>query len=722
MAAHGRATERWQNVLSDHRVFSELRHREKGEASRQGPSQLKNLICCLDGDLLVWSPEHKCFHIVRLSRLGADIPPENEQRLLCIHNPLFEVTQVLLSPAKRHIALIGTKGLMVLEVPGRWGKKSEFEGGEKAVNCRTIPFAERMLSSSTSLVLKQAIWYPCETLEPHLILLTSDNTIRIYSLRDHLTPIKVIPLSDSEEETSFSHIGRSYKASLGETAVACDFGPLVALSKGHGLHSKEETAYPLYILYENGETFLIYISLQNSSRKVGRLQGPLPMHPAAEDNYGYDACAVLCLPCVPSILVIATESGLLYHCVVLEAEDEDEQTSNKSWSSPDTDIVPSLYVCECVELELALKITATEDEGPMDSDFSCPIKLHRDPVCPSRYHCTHMAGVHGVGLTWFEKLETFLAACEEDKDSLHELATEQKCLVEHILCTKPLPCSLPAPIQGFWIISDLALGTAMICVTSEFECITRPLQTTICQPSPLLLCSQVDPNVSETLPRFLADVKGSFESHIRGILSRNSANPLLLNASNKDSSPPPEECLQLLSRAIQVFREEYALKQDLAREEIQRRVKLLIVQKEKQMEDLQHCKEERTSLKETAERLAEKYEEAKDKQEALINRMKAVLRNFYTQLCVLSDSERDMKKELQLTSDQLHQLGNAIKQIKMKTAYQEKQVEKEKSPSESNLTLNNYQKQTIQTVLKEEGEHIQEMVKQINSIRSHVNF
>lgn len=50
------------------------------------------------------------------------------------------------------------------------------------------------------------------------------------------------------------------------------------------------------------------------------------MHPAAEDNYGYDACAVLCLPCVPNILVIATESGMLYHCVVLEGEEEDDQT------------------------------------------------------------------------------------------------------------------------------------------------------------------------------------------------------------------------------------------------------------------------------------------------------------------------------------------------------------------------------------------------------------
>lgn len=42
-------------------------------------------------------------------------------------------------------------------------------------------------------------------------------------------------------------------------------------------------------------------------------------------------------------------------------------------------------------------------------------------------------------------------------------------------------------------------------------------------------------------------------------------------SSEKDLAPPPEECLQLISRATQVFREQYILKQDLAKEEIQRR-------------------------------------------------------------------------------------------------------------------------------------------------------
>lgn len=49
--------------------------------------------------------------------------------------------------------------------------------------------------------------------------------------------------------------------------------------------------------------------------------------------------------------------------------------SEKSWDSR-ADLVPSLYVFECVELELALTLAAGDDD-PLDSDFSCPIRLHR---------------------------------------------------------------------------------------------------------------------------------------------------------------------------------------------------------------------------------------------------------------------------------------------------------------------------------------------------------
>ena len=47
------------------------------------------------------------------------------------------------------------------------------------------------------------------------------------------------------------------------------------------------------------------------------------MHPPAEDNYGNDACAILCLPTMPPVVVISTCDGRLYHCVLLPREFED---------------------------------------------------------------------------------------------------------------------------------------------------------------------------------------------------------------------------------------------------------------------------------------------------------------------------------------------------------------------------------------------------------------
>uniref|UniRef100_A0A8V8TQD5 Nucleoporin 88 n=1 Tax=Homo sapiens TaxID=9606 RepID=A0A8V8TQD5_HUMAN len=635
--------ELWQTWLPNHVVFLRLREGLKNQSPTEAekpassslpsspPPQLltRNVVFGLGGELFLWDGEDSSFLVVRLrgpSGGGEEPALSQYQRLLCINPPLFEIYQVLLSPTQHHVALIGIKGLMVLELPKRWGKNSEFEGGKSTVNCSTTPVAERFFTSSTSLTLKHAAWYPSEILDPHVVLLTSDNVIRIYSLREPQTPTNVIILSEAEEESLVLNKGRAYTASLGETAVAFDFGPLAAVPKTlFGQNGKDEVvAYPLYILYENGETFLTYISLLHSPGNIGKLLGPLPMHPAAEDNYGYDACAVLCLPCVPNILVIATESGMLYHCVVLEGEEEDDHTSEKSWDSR-IDLIPSLYVFECVELELALKLASGEDD-PFDSDFSCPVKLHRDPKCPSRYHCTHEAGVHSVGLTWIHKLHKFLGSDEEDKDSLQELSTEQKCFVEHILCTKPLPCRQPAPIRGFWIVPDI-LGPTMICITSTYECLIWPLL-----------------------------------------------------------------------------------------------VKLLCDQKKKQLEDLSYCREERKSLREMAERLADKYEEAKEKQEDIMNRMKKLLHSFHSELPVLSDSERDMKKELQLIPDQLRHLGNAIKQVTMKKDYQQQKMEKVLSLPKPTIILSAYQRKCIQSILKEEGEHIREMVKQINDIRNHVNF
>lgn len=712
-------TEQWRNYLPNHSFFTKIRENDQSEPNGNERGVAKNLIFCLGGDFFLWDEAARAFYTTNLQQLNLlQEDPSNGryQTLLCINPPFFEVSQVLLSPTRHHVALFGQRGISVLELPQRWGKKSEYEGGKSKINCKTIPVAERFFTSSPSVSLRQAAWFPSETEDPYLVLLTSDNTIRFYGLKSPQTPAKVLSLSHSEDDSTVHHPVRSYAASLGEIAVAFDFGPICSASRKLAAQSsKEQKSYPLYILYENGETYLSYTS-QSNGLTLSKPVGPLPMYPAAEDNYGYDACAILCLPCEPSILIIATETGTLYHCVVLESE-EDEPT--EEWTH-NTEAVPALNVFECVELELTLKVAAGEDEESQEFDFTCPIRLHRDPLCQYRYHCTHEAGVHSVGLIWVNKLQKFLRSDEEDKDSLQELAAEKRCIVEHILCTRPLPTSESAPVRGFLILSDLSLGATMICITRSYECILLPLLSSIRPPSPPLLCSHPGLGSGSSPLRALAD--DSFEQHIRNILTRSSTNPLVLRAGDKESAPLPQECLQLLSRATQVFREEYILKQDMAREEMQRRVKLFISQKNKQLEDSALCREEKKSLREAAERLADKYEDAKYRQEAIMTRVKKVLTSLQNQLPTLSSSEKDMKKELQSISDQLKNLDNSIKQVNMKMEYQKTQVGKDQSAAKSPVLLNANQKKVVQDVLREHGQQIGDMMKQIKDIKNHVNF
>lgn len=81
--------------------------------------------------------------------------------------------------------------------------------------------------------------------------------------------------------------------------------------------------------------------------------------------------------------------------------------SEKSWDSR-ADFIPSLYVFECVELELALTLAAGDDD-PFDSDFSCPIKLHRGNVTALTSSLSCLSGtvpaVPGHVVFWFQLRE-----------------------------------------------------------------------------------------------------------------------------------------------------------------------------------------------------------------------------------------------------------------------------------------------------------------------------
>jgi len=78
--------------------------------------------------------------------------------------------------------------------------------------------------------------------------------------------------------------------------------------------------------------------------------------------------------------------------------------------------------------------------------------------------------------------------------------------------------------------------------------------------------------------------------------------------------------LQLFSRCVQILREEYIMKQDVVREELEKRSRLLEIHRQQQLDELDLIQKSKTELTNTAHRLAEKYEDAKEAQERFVER------------------------------------------------------------------------------------------------------
>jgi len=51
--------------------------------------------------------------------------------------------------------------------------------------------------------------------------------------------------------------------------------------------------------------------------KSDKITGPLTMYPPADDNYSEDACSILVMDTIPPSVVIASNFGELYNCLLL---------------------------------------------------------------------------------------------------------------------------------------------------------------------------------------------------------------------------------------------------------------------------------------------------------------------------------------------------------------------------------------------------------------------
>lgn len=479
--------------------------------------------------------------------------------------------------------------------------------------------------------------------------------LRIYHIDDEQTPSQTINLSwdpKGNPITDQNYIS-SIAMSLGEIAVSFDFGPPIPKCydvEPSTITTRDECLWPIYILRGNGDVLLVYSSLKYSYVSKS-IMGPLTMMPSAEDNYGADACSLLCLDCIPPVLVIATSSGILHHCIAFDSEDDSNGQSNDRSLLPQ----PILYVYESIELLLSL--TSSIDD---QNTAVCPIRLHLDPLTPMRYYASHSCGTYAVAVPFVSQI----------KSQFNETNfIEEESIVEHLICTKTnsnndslnTPLGLVIAVQhGF---------SCLIVLLNSGEFISKRL-------TPTFLTTLLETNQQDNEDYFagtLAVPQVNFIQHVNQILKRTASAPLLKSNSNQFDS---QKCLQLLLTTIEIIKKEYIKKYELAVQAIQGRAKALIKHKQVQMEEIKNCYQEKDKLIITMEELANKYDEALKKQDSLSQRIDIILQCLNEQLPALSEAEIELRDKLKQIKTLFNSHSNKLEQVQIKHEYQQKQQEK----------------------------------------------
>lgn len=732
----------WRYSLNSHPFCKKLREVNTQEKIKLSQNVSKGLIAFRDGSLFVWDIQSS--HLVHLNLLLASSnggPKDDDtdrtgqfQILTCSPIPGFSVERILFNKSGHSLAIWGQVGITIIQMPQTWERNVLFTESKENILCRTFPLAERLFASHGDLGLLQVLWHPGSAEDNHIAFLTSDNIIRIHNIYEPEKMMQIISLGQIDNSRGLSAMHPSLYSVFGDSAVSFDFGtPVHVPSKLKSARTKNSLAWPIFILQGNGEILILYSDITSKNPKCYPVMGPLLVHPPAEDNYGTDACSILCLQTTPPVIVMATCEGKLHHCIVLNENNNTEPTSpsaselassshlmslqeERSMTSIASEIYEqkSLFVYESVELELSLASLPqmnSNNDPPEEDEYTCPIHLEQDPTSEDRYHCIHAAGVHTVALPWLAHYEKFCA--EDEEEPLPDMSLHDKSIVEHLICTKPLTSSPPFPILGLATINNHLLGNNLIVLTTDMDFLTIPLSDHYKLPPAMISAMQT---TSKTMGSPFKELsKEPFDKHISKILQRTTSTPLLKGSKTMNISQ--EECYMLLIRSTKVFREQYIQKQDLAMEEIKRRINILQTHKTHQLSALENLEHSKNLLRDSTQSLAEKYESCKENQDQLLNRLKVVIRKVQSRLPILSDAEQDMHKELKEMEVKLRSLEKSLKETQKKKQFQEHQISVHQRDMSSSSSLNNQNLIQIKDILKDQNDEIADLMKSVKSLK-----
>lgn len=384
--------------------FFELLRKTLGE---NAVVKTQNLIECKDDMLFGWNPLDCCLVAFNWRLAQSKDDGKVKFQTLIPSTPIdFVVNKLTVSHEGQFLALSGSHGVAILEIPCRYGPNGLYKEGKPKILCSTHILDEKYFTSNTLVTVQQVRWHPASPKDCSLMVLLSNNSIRIYDdwKLQHVWKIGPTPCAVPPTKSSLPYLN-----CLGDTAIDFDISaPRVTVSANatqlnndtfSNRTIQKTVEWPLIILWGNGN---LYVALVGLDTDKPRLQGPLSIYPNTRDNYGLDSCAILALPSNPTTLVVAEASGRLFHMIMVESDPE--LNSSDSFEETGIKIEPCEWivnVVEVVELEIGLKTHDVQD------DEHNLISLKADPNNDSRYFAYHNAGLHAISIEFLPALQLY---------------------------------------------------------------------------------------------------------------------------------------------------------------------------------------------------------------------------------------------------------------------------------------------------------------------------
>ncbi|CAD5117324.1 DgyrCDS6110 [Dimorphilus gyrociliatus] len=580
----------------------------------------QNLLFISSDKIYAWFEHNKSVLVSDITEIVAEKPKKVEE-VKFQEPPEHLVDTILVDYSGKYAALIGEQNLTIGELDSSSPSRTfEVPLGvdEDIVDCK---------------------WHP--DYDFLLVLLTTDNCIRFFDVhkhvfvRDYYLPPKSNEFPKSPKSPNVSQL-------LGNCGVHFTFS------------SGADDLTTIYVIYGNADVYSIKTSMKQQA--ADPVKGPLIILPRIEDEvFEEDAVGIQLISSNPDVLALIMSNGYVLHCVVLQAEEDEE-----------------LIAIETVRLKDVI------------IDSSQSLNIISVSISNNSYIIRHNDGIYQLTVPWNFSLK------DESFQNLPEEPTIAKALINTNIGKEKqylYSCSFARhPI----------FGVHLFCLDSNFQLFIVTLLEKKSRKS----------FVAEKAKNQLK-IEKTFEEHLREVLKRKENVPLFLS-SEKDLDL--EKKLELGAKALKIFENEYYKKQKLAILEIADKVKE-IQSRFRQMEEImEKLVKDTVRIKEFDANISEKIDLVNKKHLELNDRILSMSTSLQRIVEIPSKAEQKLQNDLQTLQIRLGQYRVKMDGLKEKLKINPMSTKMTKVQTKpKSVGLSPKQKKNIQSALLEDTDEIAKM-------------